>query len=125
MNNFRALRAIVTAGLVVGVLDISSALAIWWQRGIAVQRGLQGIAAGLLGHEVIRRRTRYGRLGSGDSLLRCIRSSVDLLLDQPQDTVFDEKAVRFRRFPWDWRLHGDVLDCVADCIPNVSPPALQ
>ena len=41
MNNFRALRAIVTAGLVVGVLDISSALAIWWQRGIAVQRGLQ------------------------------------------------------------------------------------
>jgi len=49
MNNFRALRAIVTAGLVVGVLDISSALAIWWLRGIAVQRGLQGIAAGLLG----------------------------------------------------------------------------
>src|SRR5204863_147440 len=43
-------------------------------------------------HEVIRRRTRYGRLGSGDSLLRCIRSSVDLLLDQPQDTVFDEKG---------------------------------
>jgi hypothetical protein len=49
MNNFRGLRAIVTAGLVVGVLDISSALVIWWQRGIAVQRGLQGIAAGLLG----------------------------------------------------------------------------
>jgi hypothetical protein len=49
MNNFRALRAIVTAGLVVGVLDISSAFVIWWQRGVAVQRGLQGIAAGLLG----------------------------------------------------------------------------
>jgi hypothetical protein len=51
MNNFRALRAIVTAGLVVGVLDISSALVIWWQRGVALQRGLQGIAAGLLGTE--------------------------------------------------------------------------
>src|SRR5437016_11806468 len=49
MNNFRALRAIVTACLVVGILDICSVLAIWWQRGIAVQRGLQGIAAGLLG----------------------------------------------------------------------------
>ena len=48
-NNFRALRAIVTAGLVVGALDISSAFVIWWQRGVAVQRGLQGIAAGLLG----------------------------------------------------------------------------
>jgi hypothetical protein len=51
MNNFRAVCAIVTAGLVVGVLDISSAFMIWWQRGVAVQRGLQGIAAGLLGTE--------------------------------------------------------------------------
>ena len=49
MNKIGAFRAIVTAGLVVGVLDISSALVIWWQRGVALQRGLQGIAAGLLG----------------------------------------------------------------------------
>jgi uncharacterized membrane protein YagU involved in acid resistance len=49
MKNFGALRAIVAAGLVVGVLDISSAFVIWWQRGVALQRGLQGIAAGLLG----------------------------------------------------------------------------
>jgi hypothetical protein len=49
MKNAGALRAIVTAGLVVGVLDISSAFVIWWQRGVALQRGLQGIAAGLLG----------------------------------------------------------------------------
>jgi len=49
MKKFRALRAIVTAGVVVGILDISSAFVIWWQRGVALQRGLQGIAAGLLG----------------------------------------------------------------------------
>ena len=49
MKNFGALRAILIAGLVVGVLDISSAFVIWWQRGVALQRGLQGIAAGLLG----------------------------------------------------------------------------
>jgi hypothetical protein len=49
MKNFGALRAIVAAGLVVGVLDISSAFVIWWRRGVALQRGLQGIAAGLLG----------------------------------------------------------------------------
>src|SRR6266516_7711959 len=49
MKKFGALRAIVTAGLVVGALDISSAFVIWWQRGIALRRGLQGIAAGLLG----------------------------------------------------------------------------
>ena len=49
MKKFGALRAILIAGLVVGVLDISSAFLIWWQRGVALQRGLQGIAAGLLG----------------------------------------------------------------------------
>ena len=51
MKKLGALRAIVIAGLVVGVLDISSALVIWWQRGVGPQRGLQGIAAGLLGAE--------------------------------------------------------------------------
>src|SRR5438046_2058656 len=49
MKKFGALRTIVTAILVVGVLDISSAFVIWWQRVVALQRGLQGIAAGLLG----------------------------------------------------------------------------
>src|SRR6059058_1887542 len=51
MRNYRPFRVIVTGGVVVGVLDISSALVIWWQRGVALQRGLQGIAAGLLGTE--------------------------------------------------------------------------
>jgi len=49
MKNSEAFRAILTAGLVVGVLDISSAFVIWWQRGVGAPRGLQGIAAGLLG----------------------------------------------------------------------------
>ena len=49
MKTSEPFRAILTAGLVVGVLDISSAFVIWWQRGVGLQRGLQGIAAGLLG----------------------------------------------------------------------------
>jgi hypothetical protein len=49
MTNSRAFRAILTAGVVVGVLDISSAFVMWWQRGVGACRGLQGIAAGLLG----------------------------------------------------------------------------
>jgi len=49
MKNSGAFRAILTAGLVVGVLDISSAFVIWWQRGVGWRRGLQGITAGLLG----------------------------------------------------------------------------
>ncbi len=49
MKKSGALSAIVTTGLVVGVLDILSAFVIWWQRGVTIQRGLQGIASGLLG----------------------------------------------------------------------------
>jgi riboflavin transporter FmnP len=49
MKNSGPFRAILTAGLIVGVLDISSAFIIWWQRGMGARRGLQGIAAGLLG----------------------------------------------------------------------------
>src|SRR6478752_7905861 len=49
MNNLRVFRAILAAGFVVGVLDISSAFVIWWQRGVGLRRGWQGIAAGLLG----------------------------------------------------------------------------
>jgi ABC-type transport system involved in cytochrome c biogenesis permease subunit len=49
MKNSGPFHAILTAGLVVGVLDISSAFVIWWQRGVGARRGLQGIAAGLLG----------------------------------------------------------------------------
>src|SRR5437762_7480400 len=49
MKNLRALPGITVAGWIVGVLCISSAVWIWWQRGVTIQRGLQGIAAGLLG----------------------------------------------------------------------------
>jgi hypothetical protein len=49
LKNLRPLRTILTTGLVVGILDISSAFVIWWQHGVALQHGLQGIASGLLG----------------------------------------------------------------------------
>ena len=49
MKSSGPFRAILAAGFVVGVLDISSAFVIWWQRGVGARRGLQGIAAGLLG----------------------------------------------------------------------------
>jgi hypothetical protein len=49
MKTSGAFRVILTAGLIVAVLDISSAFVIWWQRGVGARRGVQGIAAGLLG----------------------------------------------------------------------------
>jgi hypothetical protein len=49
MKNSRPFRAIFTAGLVVGVLDISSAFVIAGIKGTGSIRMLQGIASGLLG----------------------------------------------------------------------------
>lgn len=46
-----ALRAIITAWLVVGILDISSAIVIWLVRGVGVKRGLQGITSALIGNQ--------------------------------------------------------------------------
>jgi hypothetical protein len=47
----RPFQAIVTAWLVVGILDITSAFIIWHSRGTGPVRGLQGITSGLLGAE--------------------------------------------------------------------------
>ncbi len=44
-------RAISLAWLVAGCLDISSAFAIYLSKGIALSRGLRGIAVGLVGRE--------------------------------------------------------------------------
>jgi hypothetical protein len=47
----RAVCAIATAWLVVGTLDIMSAIAIWLSRGTTLTSGFQVIASGLLGAE--------------------------------------------------------------------------
>src|SRR5947209_3333571 len=44
-----AFRAIGMAWLVVGILDIASAIIIWFTRNMTPVRGFQGIAAGILG----------------------------------------------------------------------------
>jgi hypothetical protein len=43
--------AIAIGGLIVGILDITSAFITWWCKGVRPVRGLQGIAAGLLGSQ--------------------------------------------------------------------------
>ena len=50
----RPVVAIVTAWLVVGSLDITSALILWHSRGTGVVRGLQGLTSGLLGPEAFK-----------------------------------------------------------------------
>ncbi len=51
MANASNLKAILWAWIVAGCLDISSAFAIFLSRGIALTRGLQGIAIGMVGRE--------------------------------------------------------------------------
>jgi len=45
--------AIAAAWLVVGTLDITSALILWYSRGIGSVRGLQGITSGLIGPKAL------------------------------------------------------------------------
>ena len=60
------LRAILWAWLVAGCLDISSAFAIYLSKGIALTRGLQGIAIGLIGREAaLKGGTATAALGLG------------------------------------------------------------
>lgn len=51
MKNSGAFRAILTAGLIVGVLDISSAFILSYPKGVGPIGVLQGVAAGLVGRE--------------------------------------------------------------------------
>ena len=50
-EKFRSLRAIVTAGLIAGILDITSAFVLAEIKGTGSIRMLQGIASGLLGQQ--------------------------------------------------------------------------
>ena len=51
MKKSGAFRAILTAGLMVGVLDISSAFILSYPKGVGPIGVLQGVAAGLVGRE--------------------------------------------------------------------------
>jgi uncharacterized membrane protein YagU involved in acid resistance len=59
----RAFPAIAWAGLIAGILDISSAFVIWAIRGVSPIRGLQGIATGLFGQDSFNRSLTSATLG--------------------------------------------------------------
>ncbi len=59
----QAFPAIAWAGLIAGVLDISSAFVIWALRGVGPIRGLQGIATGLFGQDSFNRGLTSAALG--------------------------------------------------------------
>lgn len=51
MGKSRAFAAIASAGLIAGILDISSAFILSYPKGVGPIRVLQGVAAGLVGRE--------------------------------------------------------------------------
>src|SRR5438093_13097971 len=53
MEKFRAFRAIASAGLVAGILDITSAFVLAGLKGVEPIRVLQGVAMGLLGQQAL------------------------------------------------------------------------
>jgi uncharacterized membrane protein YagU involved in acid resistance len=57
------MKGILVGGLIAGCLDISDACVWWRYRGVALTRGLQGIASGLLGKEAFSGGTATAALG--------------------------------------------------------------
>src|SRR5438094_9097049 len=53
MEKFRAFRAIASAGMVAGILDITSAFVLAGLKGVGPIRVLQGVARGLLGQQAL------------------------------------------------------------------------
>src|SRR5262249_34253400 len=125
MKNSEAFRAIVTAGLVVGVLDISSAFVIWWQRGVGARRGLQGIAGWIAGSELVRRRLGNGWPRPGAPFFRCVCGRIGFLPGQSEDRISGETSCCVWCVVRDRRLHCDVLVRVANGVSNVSTPAVE
>ena len=116
MKKSEAFRAILTAGLVVGVLDISSAFVIWWQRGVGARRGLQGIAAGLLGAKSSDGGLVTASLGLGLHFFVAFVVVSVFYLASRKIEFLTIHPVRDRR------LHCDVLVRVANGLSNVSTP---
>src|SRR5438046_9088440 len=52
-EKFRAFRAIASAGLIAGILDITSAFVLAGLKGVGPIRVLQGVAMGLLGQHAL------------------------------------------------------------------------
>ncbi|PYJ50029.1 MAG: hypothetical protein DME83_10410, partial [Verrucomicrobia bacterium] len=52
-EKFRAFRAIASAGLIAGILDITSAFVLAGLKGVGPIRVLQGVAMGLLGQQAL------------------------------------------------------------------------
>ena len=59
----RALAAILSAGLLCGVMDITAAFVTWWPKGVKPSRLLQGVAAGWLGPKSFNGGMATGALG--------------------------------------------------------------
>ncbi len=85
MKNSEAFRAILAAGLIVGVLDISSAFVIWWQRGVGLRARVAGDCRWIAGRELVRWRMGYGWARSGAPFFRGVRGRIGFLPGQPED----------------------------------------
>ena len=89
MKSSRAFPAIALAGLIAGILDISSAFVIVvdQRRGFAT-RMLQGIAAGLLGQRSFEGGMATAGLGLALHFFDSVYGRIGFLPGQPEDSNF-------------------------------------
>src|SRR5438046_5920723 len=117
----RAVPAIVTGGLIVGILDITSAFITWWCRGVGPVRGLQGIAAGLLGSAIVPRWCRDSGLGSDHSFFCRFHGGNCFLRGKPHVLISNAICCCFRFPLWHGGLSLHVLVRSAVRISHIPP----
>ena len=120
-----AVPAIATGGLIVGILDITSAFITWWCKGVAPVRGLQGIAAGLLGSQSYQGGIATAGLGLTIHFFCRLHGGNCFLRGEPQ--VFVSNATRrcFRFALWRGGLPLHVLVRSAARISQIPPLHFQ
>jgi hypothetical protein len=121
MKRSRALPTIASAGLIAGILDITSAFVIAGIKGTGSIRMLQGIASGLLGQRSFEGGMATAGLGSRHSLPDRVYSGGGVLRRQPEIEFSDTARRSVGIALWNCGLHFHVLDRRAARVPDRTP----
>ena len=110
MEKFRAFRAIASAGLVAGILDITSAFVLAGLKGVGPIRVLQGVAMGLLGQQALEGGLATAGLGLAIHFSIAFAAASVFYTAKPPIHFPDAACCQLRHALWGGRLRFYVLD---------------
>ena len=121
MKRSRALPTIALAGLIAGILDITSAFVIAGIKGTGSIRMLQGIASGLLGQRSFEGGMATAGLGLGIHFLIAFTAAAVFYAASRKFSSLTQHAVVSGLLLWNCGLHFHVLGRHAANVPDRTP----